>query len=210
MSHFITSSWAVMVVFLIVMMSSKLIFSKNVPSQDPWAQDRLHHQRIKQLSRQQPHQQPRQQKQEFPFREFVPKRGNESAKANNYGWAFSMIDHFHLAQNLSISKSDPGVEKKPRGINLIFEVGSRDLKDGNSLADYFNAKVYSFDANPENYPYMEQHNTDSRVTIVKSAVSTIDGNITFYPTNLTLYRNPGASSMFLNDFVTNRYCTLHS
>jgi len=74
-------------------------------------------------------------------------------------------------------------------VKLIFEVGSRDIKDGNNLAHHFNCPVYSFEANPDNYDEMIMNNLDSRVNFIRSAVSDVDGFVTFYPYNLTLYNN---------------------
>lgn len=89
-------------------------------------------------------------------------------------------------------------------IKLIFEVGSRDLGDGNFIAHFFNSTVFSFEANPENVKVMRRNNVDPRVNIVESAVSLRNGMIRFYPYNMSLYNNAGGGSMFLTDFVTNR------
>ena len=93
-------------------------------------------------------------------------------------------------------------------IKLVFEVGSRDCLDANFLAFVFNATVYSFEANPENLPVMMANNKDQdRVKIIRSAVSSIDGYVQFYPYNLSLYNNRGAGSLYLADFVNNRNIT---
>lgn len=105
-------------------------------------------------------------------------------QSSNYKWVYPFI-------NSSFVKS-------------IFEVGSRDLKDGNNLAHHFSCRVYSFEANPDNYDDMIRNNLDDRVNFVRTAVSDVDGYVIFYPYNLTLYNNRGAGSLLLADFVTNR------
>ena len=93
-------------------------------------------------------------------------------------------------------------------IKLVFEVGSRDCLDANFLAFVFNATVYSFEANPDNLPVMIANNKDQdRVKIIRSAVSSVDGYVQFYPYNLSLYNNRGAGSLYLQDFVNNRNVT---
>ena len=52
----------------------------------------------------------------------------------NYRWVYQYINSTH--------------------VKSIFEVGSRDCKDGNNLAHHFNCQVYSFEANPDNYDDM--------------------------------------------------------
>lgn len=94
---------------------------------------------------------------------------NRVPQSSNYRWVYQYIN---------------GTDVK-----LIFEVGSRDIKDGNNLAHHFNCPVYSFEANPDNYDEMIMNNVDSRVNFIRSAVSDVDGYVTFYPYNLTLYNN---------------------
>ena len=108
--------------------------------------------------------------------------------AHNYAWAANVL-------RTLFDISD---------IKLNFEVGSRDLKDGNFMAHFFNSTIFSFEANPENVKVMKTNNVDPRVNIVESAVSRLNGMIQFYPYNLSLYDNRGGGSMFLTDFVTNR------
>jgi FkbM family methyltransferase len=76
------------------------------------------------------------------------------------------------------------------------------LCDGNFLAKAFNSSVFSFDANPDNYKTMLNNNLDPRVTVQKSAISTKDGFLSFWPYNTSLYNNPGASSIYLTDFAS--------
>ena len=89
-------------------------------------------------------------------------------------------------------------------VNLIYEIGSRDMKDGNNLASHFNCKVYSFEPNPDNFNDMIRNNLDDRVKFIRSAVSEVDGYTIFRPYNLTKYFNKGAGSLLMADFVTNR------
>lgn len=109
-------------------------------------------------------------------------------RAHNYAWAANVL-------RTLFDISD---------IKLVFEVGSRDLMDGNFIAHFFNATVFSFEANPENVKVMKENNADPRVNIVESAVSRLNGMIQFYPYNLSLYDNRGGGSVFMTDFVTNR------
>jgi len=102
----------------------------------------------------------------------------------NYRWVYQYINSTH--------------------VKSIFEVGSRDCKDGNNLAHHFNCQVYSFEANPDNYDDMIRNNLDDRVKFIRSAVSESNEPVKFYPYNLTLYNNRGAGSLLLVDFVTNR------
>jgi len=103
-----------------------------------------------------------------------------------------------------MGRNDPTNYTHPANVDMIFEIGSRDLRDGNSLAHFFDAIVYSFEPNPENHGECEENNKDPRVHLVKSAVSQIDGPISFFPYNLSLYANRGAGSVHMSDFVTNR------
>jgi len=91
-------------------------------------------------------------------------------------------------------------------INVIFELGSRDLIDGIRLMDHFyNSKVYSFECNPDsliecNKQLKKIENEKKRIVLVDKAVSLVDGIVTFYPFDLTKYDNMGASSMLKIDF----------
>lgn len=106
-------------------------------------------------------------------------------KKKNYEWGCNIIKDCY----------------KDFKVDLIFEVGSRDLCDANFLAATFNSSVNSFDANPDNYKNMLKNNLDPRVKFWKSAVTATDGFVNFYPYNTTLYDNPGASSLYLTDFA---------
>ena len=99
----------------------------------------------------------------------VYSKNNKIPQSSNYRWVYQYI-------NIT-------------NVKLVFEVGSRDIKDGNNLAHHFNCPVYSFEANPDNYDEMIINNVDDRVKFIRTAVSDIDGYITFYPYNLTLYNN---------------------
>lgn len=97
-------------------------------------------------------------------------------------------------------------------INIIFELGSRDLLDGIQLCKYYNCNVYAFECNPD---CLIECNTNlsnmdtivkQRVTIVPKAVCLNDNNsVTFYPFDLTKYDNKGASSMFKIDFSSRHH-----
>ena len=104
---------------------------------------------------------------------------NRIPQSSNYRWVYQYINSTN--------------------VKLIFEVGSRDIKDGNNLAHHFNCPVYSFEANPDNYDEMIMNNLDSRVNFIRSAVSDVDGYVTFYPYNLTLYNNRYCHYHYINN-----------
>jgi FkbM family methyltransferase len=88
-------------------------------------------------------------------------------------------------------------------IKLIFELGSRDLEDGNNLSKYYNAKVYSFECNPDCLKICYENLfkfKNTNLNLVEKAVSDTDGTINFKPFDLNLYDNMGASSIFKNTF----------
>lgn len=92
-------------------------------------------------------------------------------------------------------------------IKIIFELGSRDLIDGIHLMNHFyNSKVYSFECNPDcliecNKQLINlEEEKKERITLIDKAVSLINGDVIFYPFDLTKYNNMGASSMLKIDF----------
>jgi FkbM family methyltransferase len=96
---------------------------------------------------------------------------------------------------------------KKDGVNVIFELGSRDLLDALKLMAYYDkAVVYSFECNPEclvdceeNFSLMKDY-IKNRIILVKNAVSENNGDVSFYPFDITKYNNKGASSMLKIDF----------
>jgi FkbM family methyltransferase len=101
-----------------------------------------------------------------------------------YNWTFNLID-----------KSD---------IKIIFEIGSRDLLDANTLAQHYDTIVHAFEPNPDCVKICKKNNYDSRVIFNELAVSTQVGPIDFYSFDLNKYNNMGASSIYEIDFVKNR------
>jgi FkbM family methyltransferase len=88
-------------------------------------------------------------------------------------------------------------------VKVIFELGSRDLIDAIKLANCFDCFVYAFECNPDCLIECRKQlaNTDQKnVVLVEKAVSLIDGDVTFYPFDLTQYDNMGSSSMLKIDF----------
>lgn len=92
-------------------------------------------------------------------------------------------------------------------IQTIFELGSRDLKDSVILLNHYpNSNVYAFECNPDCLKVC--HDTikqlpitiKNRLHLIDKAVSLTDGMVTFYPFDLELYDNMGASSMLQIDF----------
>lgn len=92
-------------------------------------------------------------------------------------------------------------------VKIIFELGSRDLKDGVQLLNYFEDSVlYAFECNPDclqicNHTVSNLNKaTQKRLFLIDKAVSVTDGEISFFPFDLDLYNNMGASSMLEIDF----------
>lgn len=92
-------------------------------------------------------------------------------------------------------------------IQVIFELGSRDLNDASHLLDFFeDSKIYSFECNDdcliECYKNLSQLdiNKQNRLFLVNKAVSLTNGPVTFYPFDLQKMNNMGASSMLKIDF----------
>ena len=96
---------------------------------------------------------------------------------------------------------------KRDSIQIIFELGSRDLKDAVNLHKYYNCKVYAFECNPD--CLVECNNTlsnisdisiKSNIILIDKAVCLNDKDVTFYPFDLTKYNNMGSSSLLKIDF----------
>jgi len=90
-------------------------------------------------------------------------------------------------------------------IKIIFELGSRDLLDAIKLSNYYNCTVYAFECNPDcliecKKQILKLDNIKSNVILIDKAVSLVDGDVTFYPFDLTKYNNMGASSLLKIDF----------
>ncbi len=90
-------------------------------------------------------------------------------------------------------------------VNVIFELGSRDLIDAVKLANCFDCLVYAFECNPDclieckkQLANLDQEN----VILIEKAVSLVDYDVTFYPFDLTKYDNMGSSSLLKIDFST--------
>jgi FkbM family methyltransferase len=91
-------------------------------------------------------------------------------------------------------------------VKIIFELGSRDLQDAILLKNYYKANVYAFECNPDclvecNKTMMTLNESDkSQIHLINKAVSLDNGDITFYPFDLTKYNNMGSSSLLKIDF----------
>jgi FkbM family methyltransferase len=91
-------------------------------------------------------------------------------------------------------------------VKIIFELGSRDLQDAILLKNYYKANVYAFECNPDclvecNKTMMTLNESDkSQIHFINKAVSLDNGDITFYPFDLTKYNNMGSSSLLKIDF----------
>lgn len=88
-------------------------------------------------------------------------------------------------------------------VKVIFELGSRDLIDAVKLANTFDCLVYAFECNPDCLIECKKqlaHIEKENIVLVEKAVSLVDGNVTFFPFDLTKYNNMGSSSMLKIDF----------
>jgi FkbM family methyltransferase len=92
-------------------------------------------------------------------------------------------------------------------IKIIFELGSRDLIDAIKLLDqYDNSTVYAFECNPDCLVECNKQlnnldkNKRDNLFLIDKAVSLVDGEVTFYPFDLSKYNNMGASSLLKIDF----------
>jgi hypothetical protein len=80
-------------------------------------------------------------------------------------------------------------------VRVIFELGSRDLNDAVELIEYYNAKVYAFECNPDCIIQCEKkmENMDDKLkqnlVFVNKAVSFTDGVVSFFPFDLNKYNN---------------------
>ena len=92
-------------------------------------------------------------------------------------------------------------------INIIFELGSRDLIDAIKLLNYYNCKVYAFECNPDCLIECKKQltnldtNSKEKLFLINKAVSLLDNDVSFYPFDLTKYNNMGSSSMLKIDFT---------
>ena len=92
-------------------------------------------------------------------------------------------------------------------IKTIFELGSRDLIDAIKLLNYFkDSNVYAFECNTDcliecnkNLSNLEEKNK-KKLFLIDKAVSITNGDVIFYPFDLTKYNNMGASSMLQINF----------
>jgi FkbM family methyltransferase len=91
-----------------------------------------------------------------------------------------------------------------KDIKVAFEIGSRDLLDGNEISKQYKCKVYSFECNPDCIKECLKNNYNPDVTLVEKAVCKKDGKITFKAFDLSKYNNMGASSIYEIDFTSNR------
>lgn len=92
-------------------------------------------------------------------------------------------------------------------VNIIFELGSRDLIDSIKLHEYFNCKVYAFECNPDclnicklNYNNLDEITKES-IILIESAISLDNGYVKFFSFDLDKYNNMGASSLLKIDFT---------
>jgi FkbM family methyltransferase len=92
-------------------------------------------------------------------------------------------------------------------VNVIFELGSRDLVDAIKLLEHFDkSNIYSFECNDdclvECYKTLSklEFNKRKRLFLINKAVSLENGPVSFFPFDLEQFNNMGASSMLKIDF----------
>ena len=80
-------------------------------------------------------------------------------------------------------------------VSQVLEIGSRDGVEAIALSKYYsNAKVISFECNPDTFPLLEYNISDyPNISAYQIAISDIEGTIDFYK---TVRGNPGSSSIF--------------
>ena len=96
---------------------------------------------------------------------------------------------------------------KDEEIEIIFELGSRDILDAIQLIKYFkNTKCYSFECNPDCLIHCKKNIkvTDDEIKknifLVEKAVCRENKTVKFFPFDLNKYDNMGASSLLKIDF----------
>lgn len=88
-------------------------------------------------------------------------------------------------------------------VRVVFELGSRDLRDAYDLQRVYNAEVFAFECNPDCLAACrayQQARPNGRVHLVSTAIATEDGPTSFFAFDLEKYDNMGASSMLRIDF----------
>lgn len=91
-----------------------------------------------------------------------------------------------------------------KNVSSVLEIGARDCKESIYFSNtYPNSKIYSFECNPDTLSICRKRISNvSNVTLVESAVSELDGEVSFYKINQEKTKttwsdgNPGASSLF--------------
>jgi FkbM family methyltransferase len=92
---------------------------------------------------------------------------------------------------------------RKENVKVIFELGSRDAIDAIKLANWFDCVVYAFECNPDCLVECKKQLTNvdhKNVVLVEKAVSLVEGDVTFYPFDISKYDNMGASSLLKIDF----------
>ena len=92
-------------------------------------------------------------------------------------------------------------------INIIFELGSRDLHDAIKLYNYYDEPIiHAFECNPDCLKICNEtlenltDNIKKNIILVSKAICIENKEIAFYPFDLSKYDNMGASSMLKIDF----------
>lgn len=95
------------------------------------------------------------------------------------------------------------IDKKQ--VNFVFELGSRDLVDAGIVSKYYDARVFSFECNPESIQKCHENLARvNNVVLIEKAVWNETGTIKFFPVDSsydewdpeTKSKNTGASSCF--------------
>lgn len=90
-------------------------------------------------------------------------------------------------------------------IHSVAEVGSLHALDALQLHQMTGKPVFAFEADPDSANICRKNVEDSKeedVTVVESAVCTVDGTIDYWSVDKKKYANTGASSMYYHTFST--------
>ena len=88
-------------------------------------------------------------------------------------------------------------------VHVVFELGSRDLRDAYALQRVYGSTVYAFECNPDCLVACREFqlaHANDRVHLVAMAVTQEDGPAAFFAFDLEKYNNMGASSLLRIDF----------
>jgi FkbM family methyltransferase len=95
---------------------------------------------------------------------------------------------------------------KKDNVKVILELGSFNLEDAIKLHNYYEARVYSFECNPDSlakcHKTLSQMNEKclKNIKLIEKAVSLENKPVSFYSFDINKYNAPGSSSLLKIDF----------